>query len=264
MDYPLKIEWRPEFEEFCEHNRIFLSHPLAIAGVYKIGQTVTIQARTIVSQYSTITPNAFFSIGSYSFSFSAFPAGTEVGRYCSIGSRVETMSWQHPVSRFTTSPITYLPRWARIAQKDFGKEWSVVPWNELGPPPLIGNDVWIGDASLLKRGIHIGDGAIIATRSVVTKDVPPYAIVAGSPATVKRLRFTELQINRFLHLKWWRFNYVDLPKENWSDIDKYLDALENNIERDAIRPWTPPLIDIADAFVSIANVGPRTPNLPSS
>jgi virginiamycin A acetyltransferase len=174
MVYPLKIEWRPEFEKFCDNNKIFLSHPMTIAGVYKIGQIVNIQGRTIVSEYSTITPNSFYSIGSYSFSFSAFPAGTEVGRYCSIGSRVETMSWQHPVSRFTTSPITYLPRWSRVAKIDFGKEWSVEPWNELGPPPIIGNDVWIGDASLLKRGIRIGDGAIIATRSVVTKDVPPY------------------------------------------------------------------------------------------
>ena len=68
---------------------------------------------------------------------------------------------------------------------------------------IIGNDVWIGYEAVILSGITIGDGAIIGTRAVVTKDVPPYTIVGGVPAKPIRKRFDDVTIARLLELKWW-------------------------------------------------------------
>ena len=68
---------------------------------------------------------------------------------------------------------------------------------------MIGNDVWIGYETVIMAGVHIGDGAIIAARAVVTKDVPPYTIVGGTPAKEIRKRFDTEVIQQLLKLKWW-------------------------------------------------------------
>ncbi len=67
----------------------------------------------------------------------------------------------------------------------------------------VGNDVWIGDDALILENVTVGDGAVLGTRAVVTKDVPPYAVVAGNPATVKKYRFPPKQIESLLSIAWW-------------------------------------------------------------
>lgn len=79
----------------------------------------------------------------------------------------------------------------------------VKPFNFSKGRIMIGNDVWVGMKSLVIDGVKIGDGAIVGAQSVVTKDVPPYAIVAGSPAKIIRYRFTPEIIDRLLEIKWW-------------------------------------------------------------
>jgi virginiamycin A acetyltransferase len=74
--------------------------------------------------------------------------------------------------------------------------------------PSVGSDVWIGNEVSVMSGVHVGDGAVVAAHSVVTKDVPPYAIVGGNPARILKYRFSEERIQRFLDVKWW-----DLPEE---------------------------------------------------
>ena len=89
---------------------------------------------------------------------------------------------------------------------------------------VIGNDVWIGSDAILTGGIKIGDGAIILTGAVVTKDVPPYAIVGGVPAKPIRFRFSESQIEKLLQIKWWNWDARKL-QESWrmfGNIDKFL------------------------------------------
>src|SRR6185312_6866720 len=75
----------------------------------------------------------------------------------------------------------------------------------LGPMPVIGNDVWIGQDVSLNRGVTIGDGAVVAGFSVVTRDVPPYAIVGGNPAKIIKYRFPEETINALLESRWWDY-----------------------------------------------------------
>lgn len=67
----------------------------------------------------------------------------------------------------------------------------------------IGNDVWIGFKSVIMPGISIGDGAVVGARSVVTRDIPPFSIVAGNPANVVRMRFSPEIINELLKIRWW-------------------------------------------------------------
>jgi len=68
---------------------------------------------------------------------------------------------------------------------------------------VIGNDVWLGQNAFILSGVTVGDGAVVAANAVVTKDVPPYSIVAGNPATVKKFRFDAETIERLLSVRWW-------------------------------------------------------------
>lgn len=86
---------------------------------------------------------------------------------------------------------------------------------------VIGNDVWIGHEAVVMPGVRVGDGAIIAAQSVVVKDVEPYAIVGGNPATLIRRRFDEHAIESLLMIAWW----------NW-DIKKITENLENLVTAD--------------------------------
>lgn len=90
----------------------------------------------------------------------------------------------------------------------------------------IGNDVWTGHHVNIMPGVNVGDGAAIGAGSVVTKDVPPYAVVAGVPAQVKRFRFPDRVIERLLRLKWWELELSDLSGLPFRDAERCLDLVE--------------------------------------
>ena len=77
---------------------------------------------------------------------------------------------------------------------------------------VVGNDVWIGYQATIMPGVQIGDGAIIATKAVVTKDVPPYAIVGGNPSQVIRMRFEPAVIARLLDIRWWDWDIAKITR----------------------------------------------------
>jgi len=121
------------------------------------------------------------------------------GNFCSIGPNVTVcIDGNHRIDTFSTFPFQTFP------STQNRHDW--VAWGK--ETPTIGNDVWIGADVLLLSGASIGDGAVVAARSVVTKPVPPYAVVAGNPARVVKYRFDEATIRDLLELKWW-----DLPDE---------------------------------------------------
>ena len=88
----------------------------------------------------------------------------------------------------------------------------------------IGNDVWIGQNVVLLGAITIGDGAIIGAFSVVAKDIPPYAVVVGNPAVIKRFRFSEDQISKLLKIQWWQWDEKKIEEniQDLLDIDVFL------------------------------------------
>lgn len=89
---------------------------------------------------------------------------------------------------------------------------------------IIGNDCWIGYKSSIISGVTIGDGAVVLAKALVTKDVPPYAIVGGVPAKIIGYRYTQDQINKLLAIKWWNWP-LNKIKENsnlFLDLDKFI------------------------------------------
>ena len=142
-----------------------------------------------------------------------------IGKYCSLSTNVSfVIDGNHYIENFSTFPFKELMGWKEYPSSNWGKE-----------NPTVGNDVWIGSDVVIYSGAHIGDGAVIAGKSVVTKSVPPYAVVAGNPAVIKKYRFSEEIIAKLLKYKWW-----DLPEEtireklipHMNDIEKVCQILE--------------------------------------
>lgn len=122
-----------------------------------------------------------------------------IGKFCSIacGTKFLFNCANHTLKSLSTYtfPLFY-EEW------ELEKSNITTTWDNKGDI-VIGNDVWIGYEAVIMAGVHIGDGAIIATRAVVTKDVPPYTIVGGTPAKEIRKRFDAEVIQQLLILKWW-------------------------------------------------------------
>ena len=91
---------------------------------------------------------------------------------------------------------------------------------------VVGNDVWMGYQATIMPGVQIGDGAIIATKAVVTKDVPPYAVVGGNPAQTIRMRFEPDTIARLLALRWWDWDITKITRNVRAICSADIDALE--------------------------------------
>lgn len=145
-----------------------------------------------------------------------------IGKFCAIARGVKFImnGANHKISGVSTYPFQI-----------FGNGWEeAMPAPEDFPfkgDTVIGNDVWIGYEALIMPGVNIGDGAIIASRSVVTTDVPPYAVVGGNPATVLKSRFPEDDIQRLLEIAWWDWP-VDKISHNLKLImNADIDALES-------------------------------------
>ena len=125
-----------------------------------------------------------------------------IGKFCSIacGTKFMFNCANHTLKSLSTYtfPLFY-EEW------ELEKSNITTAWDNKGDI-VIGNDVWIGYEAVIMAGVHIGDGAIIAARTVVTKDVPPYTIVGGTPAKEIRKRFDAEIIQQLLLLKWWNWS----------------------------------------------------------
>lgn len=144
----------------------------------------------------------------------------QIGKFCSIacGAKFIFNSANHTLLSLSTYPFPlFFEEW-NLDKKNVTKAW------DHKGDIVIGNDVWIGYEAVILAGVTIGDGAIIGTRAVVTKDVPPYTIVGGIPAKPIRKRFSDETILSLLEIQWW----------NWSKerIAKNIVAIQNgNIEQ---------------------------------
>lgn len=150
-----------------------------------------------------------------------------IGKFCSIASDVKFImnGGNHRTDWLTNYPFPV-----------FGNGWeSAMPdsWPFKGNT-VIGNDVWIGYGATIMPGINIGDGAIIATQSVVTRDVPPYTIVGGNPAQEIRKRFEESMIEELLNIRWWDWNIEKITHHLRAICGADIEALRQALDSESI------------------------------
>lgn len=177
-----------------------------------------------------------------------------IGRFCSIAYNIMAGVEEHPYDFLSPSPMFQGAFEWKQAQR-FREEnreilsqsshrWWTRRDTEFGKI-RIGSDVWIGEGALIRRGISIGDGAVIASRSVVTKDVPPYAIVGGTPAKVLRYRFEPAVIDALLELGWWRYGLSALDGVDMSNIHQAIDRIDANVASGRAQVYETPLVHMA-------------------
>lgn len=146
-----------------------------------------------------------------------------VGKYCSIGPNVQIIVGAHPVDMVSSHPAFY------ASNKSFHTYADRMYFAEFGKA-VIGNDVWIGEGSLIPGNIIIGDGAVVASRAVVTADVEPYSIVGGVPARHIRYRFDEQTRSAIALSSWWDWDEGEL-QENFARFHDPQDFIHFLAER---------------------------------
>jgi len=213
----------------------------------KIGTGAVVRCEPPVNFRNGLQFNTSTQVGAFTYFYSGLVvAAASIGRYCSIAGGIRVGDHEHPVDWLSTSPFQYnLSRFAFSAAAD---DYEGLPELEgehafRKQAPTIGNDVWIGTRVTVLRGVTIGDGAIVAAGAVVTRDVPPYAIVGGIPARVIRHRFDEATIARLLEVRWWRFTPNQLSGIVFDDIHAALDELERRVAA-GMEPYEPELIEL--------------------
>ncbi len=164
---------------------------------------------TIIGEHSQILKGSVVNhcrIGKYTYvSYNALLQNTIIGNYCSISSNVKIGLGLHPLNLFSTSPIFYKVKntlKVKLLEKDLEfEEYKSIE---------IGSDVWIGAGAIVMDGVKVGHGAVIAAGAVVTKDIPPYAIVGGVPAKIIKFRFSEEVRESLLESRWWEKKAEDV------------------------------------------------------
>ncbi len=156
------------------------------------------------------------------------PEKTVIGAYTSIGHDCDIGACMHPIH--TLSTHTFIYAFDDYETTGLKNKKAIKHYLDDGKKEvIIGNDVWIGAKAVIMNGVHIGDGAIIGSSAVVTKDVPPYAVVVGIPAKIIKYRFDNETIKHLLELKWWEYPeevILDLP---YDDVQACIKLLKENI-----------------------------------
>lgn len=138
----------------------------------------------------------------------------EIAKFCSIAAQSRINPGNHPLQRAALHHFTYRSRLFELGEDDP----AFFDWRRSFPVTL-GNDVWIGHGAVLLPGIIIGDGAVIGAGAVVSKDVAPFTIVAGVPATPVRPRFPQWVMDALMRIRWWDWSH-ELLRERLADFRK--------------------------------------------
>lgn len=193
-------------------------------GVGQSGQTLSGRGQVFMGAYSYMNEGGFLRDGSF------------VGRYCSIGRRVTIGAGMHAMHGLSTHPAL-----ARGSGPKYNREQLA----QLAVPPrrdlrftVLGNDVWIGDGAVVVPGVTVGTGAVIGANSVVTRDVPPYAIVGGIPARVIRHRHPPQVVKGLLATRWWELPLARLQSMSTNNVFEFMAECAMQVTSDRERLGT--------------------------
>jgi len=186
-------------------NKIFgTKYPLnstnSISQTSWINKDVTLHSNIKIGEYTHLNQ------GDYLFD------DVEIGNYCNIAINVTIGGDEHCITTLS-----------QFGFKNINKKTSE---NHHNLKTIIESDVWIGAGAIIKRGVKIGTGAIIGAGSVVTKDIPPFAIAVGVPAKIIRYRFSEEIQEKILKSKWWTLDKNILDKLDFNNVEEDLEKLK--------------------------------------
>lgn len=245
--------------EMCARNSIDLHRHAVTSPLNRTGIIVESPATLHGGDYDAEFVGAFSYMGGGN---SSIVHVSSIGRFCAIATHVVTGAHEHPTTFLSPHPLF-------IGSPMFAKSSSlfrVLNHQEIAKAGLahiaamqhrtdkirIGNDVWIGEGAFIRRGVTIGDGAVVAARSVVTRNVPPYAIVGGAPARIIRTRFEPAVIDELLRLQWWNYGLSALHQVDFTDIHQAIAMIDRNIASGRAEIYGAPLVKItSDGEASI-------------
>jgi virginiamycin A acetyltransferase len=196
---------------------------MAIVGDFSRLQHSKLEKHVKIDRNNLIQ-NSYLGRLSYTGAFSVVQSA-KIGSFCSISWGVTIGGGEHDCGRITTHDFLYNSRYGLGGCLDSGYDRYSLNCD-------VGNDVWIGANSTVLRGVVVGHGAVIGANSIVTHDVPSYAVVAGNPARLIRYRFDKATIDRLLKLEWWHLD-LERIREKLSvfyslDIDGAIEELEKH------------------------------------
>jgi phosphonate metabolism protein (transferase hexapeptide repeat family) len=190
-------------------------HPTAELKGCRIGRYASVGERTVLREVT---------VGDFSyFERHAEAIYTDIGKFCSIAANTRINALEHPLERATTHKVSYRPneyfRYLGVDQefRERRRRKRVT----------IGNDVWIGHGAVILPGVAIGNGAVVGANAVVTRDVPAFAVVAGVPARMIRLRFAEKIATRLENMAWWDWPldrlFQAIPDMQKLEIERFIE-----------------------------------------
>ena len=189
-------------------------------------QISAIRNSTICSTSKVEAGSSFVNSKMDSFSFTGYYCdvyNANIGKFVSIANNVKIGGATHPMHWVSMSPVFYHGR------DSISKKFSSFP-RPIQQEIKIGNDVWIGDSAIIMSGVNVGNGAVIGAGAIVTKNVPDYAIVVGSPAKVIRYRFSHEIIEKLLQIKWWDHSDKEIQElaKHITSPEEFIKMIETN------------------------------------
>lgn len=170
---------------------------------------------------------SYIEVGKYSYGIQNITIHFQqsnliIGKFCSIADNVHIfLGGNHNIRHFSTFPFGHTEETRHLSD-------PIVNHPGVKGDVTIGNDVWIGSGATIMSGVSIGDGAVIAARSHVVSNVPPYSVCGGNPASFIKFRFSQEVINSLLELQWWNF-----PDDRIAKAVPFLTS--ENIDLDILR-----------------------------
>lgn len=197
----------------------------------KLGSNCLVNKRVILQDNVEVGNFTYFNANKY---WITVESNVKIGSFCSIAPGVHIGAGNHEYTYVTTHPILFDKYYERKLNlpKNSQKTNGLKDKDKI---TTIGNDVWIGLNSIIKRGVKIGNGAIIAAGAIVVKDVPDYAIVGGNPARIIKYRTTDENIEYIKNIEdkmWWNWNNEQLRNnfDKLYDFDEYIDYVKNILD----------------------------------